>query len=539
MPMFLPPPPPAQVLLLKGADLWIDPGTNSGLRSGMALVIKGNTILAIGPEAQLLKAHPKATIVDLKGGTLLPGFIEGHAHLAELGRLKREVGLVGVESLPEALGRVREWSARHTDGWVVGRGWDQNKWPTQAFPTANDLDRLTGTRPAFLERVDGHAVWVNHAALALAGIDEHTKDPEGGAIQRDASGRPTGILIDKAMELVRRLLPDPSPSELEATLLEALHALRSQGFSSACDMGTTPRELEALRRMNAAGTLPIRVFSYLTHDEGLMLKELKSPRVKKLSFLQVQGVKFYMDGALGSRGARLLEPYADAPDTQGLWVTELSSVSRGIEITLRAGYQPAIHAIGDAANRTALDLIEKALGKARGSALQARIEHAQIVTAADAARFGKLGVIASIQPVHCTSDHAWTPTRLGPQRTSEAFPWRRFLDGKALLALGSDAPVEDPNPFITLAAAETRQDPDGDPAGGFLPDQCLTREESVRGYTFGNAKALGHPELGIIKPGAVADLLWVEAPMQTLPPEALRHLKPGRLWVNGVETEVH
>jgi hypothetical protein len=249
----------------------------------------------------------------------------------------------------------------------------------------------------------------------------------------------------------------------------------------------------------------------------------------------VQGVKFYLDGALGSRGARMLAPYADEPSTQGLWVTDPAKVAADAAITLRAGYQPAIHAIGDAANRAALDLLAAAMRKGKGT-LPPRIEHAQIVTAEDAARFGKLGVVASVQPVHCTSDHSWTPTRLGAERVNEAFPWRSFVEGGALLAFGSDAPVEDANPFISLAAAETRQDPEGDPPGGFLPGQRLSRVEAVRAYTGGNATALGHAkDLGTLQKGAVADLLWVQAPLGEITPEALRKVKPGRLWVNGVE----
>jgi predicted amidohydrolase YtcJ len=287
--------------------------------------------------------------------------------------------------------------------------------------------------------------------------------------------------------------------------------------------------------MAGARALPIRVFAYLAHDHELMIRELKQPRAKQASFFQVQGVKFYMDGALGSRGARMLAPYADEPSTSGLWVTEPAKVAQDAAITLKAGYQPAIHAIGDAANRAALDLLAAARKKGRG-ALPPRIEHAQIVTAEDAARFGREGVVASVQPVHCTSDHGWTPARLGPERLNEAFPWRSFARGGALLAFGSDAPVEDANPFQSLAAAETRQDPEGDPPGGFLPDQRLTRVEAVRAYTAGNAAALGRAkELGVLQKGALADLLWVQADLGAITPEALRKLKPGRLWVNGVE----
>jgi predicted amidohydrolase YtcJ len=529
--MPLPPPPPAQVQLIAGADLW----TPQGARPGLALLVQKGRIQAVGPVEALARTHPKAQRVDLPGGTLLPGFIEGHAHVGSLGALGQEVDLAGLESLPETLGRIREWASSHPGGWLRGRGWDQNLWPARAFPRARDLDPLTGTRPALLERVDGHAAWANTAALALAEIGPQTPDPAGGRILREADGRPSGILLDAAVALVARHIPSPTEAELEARLRAGLLALRADGFTAVADMGVDARGLAAYRRLAGAGALPIRVFAYLAHDHELMLQELKRGPAKKLSFFQVQGVKFFLDGALGSRGARLLAPYSDEPTTEGLWVTDPAKVAVDAAITLRAGYQPAIHAIGDAANRAALDLLAAAMKRGR-PALPPRIEHAQIVTAEDAARFGRLGVVASVQPVHCTSDHRWTPARLGPARLDEAFPWRRLLDGGALLAFGSDAPVEDPDPFQALAAAETRQDPQGDPPGGFLPDQRLSRVEALRAYTAGNAAALGRArDLGALQKGAVADLLWVQAPVGDVAPEALRKLRPGRLWVNGVE----
>lgn len=529
--MPLPPPPPAAVQLIAGADLW----TAQGLQSGLAIVIQKGRILAVGPAERLAKAHPKAQRTDLPGGTLLPGFIEGHAHVGSLGALSHRVDLAGRPNLQETLSHLRTWSLTHPGGWLQGRGWDQNRWPTRTFPRALDLDALTGSRPAFLERVDGHAAWVNTAALALAGIGPGTPDPTGGRILKDAYGRPSGILLDAAMELVRKLIPPPTEAELEAQLKAGLLALRAEGFTAVADMGVDARDLAAYRRLADANALPIRVFAYLAHDHDLMLRELKQSRSKQLSFFQVQGVKFYLDGALGSRGARLLAPYADEPATQGLWVTDPARLERDVAITLRSGYQPAIHAIGDAANRAALDLLAEAARKGKG-ALPPRIEHAQIVTAEDAARFGSQGVVASVQPVHCTSDHSWTPARLGPERLDEAFPWRSFAEGGALLAFGSDAPVEDANPFISLAAAETRQDPEGDPPGGFLPGQRLSRVEALRAYTSGNAAALGRAkDLATLQKGAVADLLWVQAPIVDVLPEALRKLRPGRLWVNGVE----
>ena len=529
--MPLPPPPPAHVQLITGADVW----TAQGPQKGQAVAILKGKILAVGSVEALLKSHPKALRVDLPGGTLLPGLIEGHAHVGGLGALAGKVDLVGLDSLPETLGRIRQWADAHPEGWLQGRGWDQNRWPAQAFPRALDLDALTGTRPACLQRVDGHAVWVNTAALAIAGIGPDTPDPEGGRILKDAYGRPNGILLDAATELVTKHIPPPTEAEVEARLRAGLLALRADGFTAVADMGVEGRELAAYRRLAQAGSLPIRVFAYLAHDHDLMLKELRPGKRKPLGFFQVQGVKFYLDGALGSRGARLLAPYADEPTTKGLWVTDPAKVATDAAITLRAGYQPAIHAIGDAANRAALDLLATAMKKGKGT-LPPRIEHAQIVTAEDAARFGRLGIVASVQPVHCTSDHSWTPARLGPERVDEAFPWRSFAAGGALLAFGSDAPVEEANPFIALAAAETRQGPQGDPPGGFLPGQRLSRLEAVRAYTGGNATALGRAkELGTLQKGAVADLLWVQAPLGEITPEALRKVRPGRLWVNGVE----
>ena len=532
--MTLPPPPPAEYLLFNGADLWTDQGS----RQGQAVVTKGGRILAVGPADALAKSHPKARRVDLPGGTLLPGFIEGHAHVGSLGALSRKVDLTGLDSLPQALGRIRTWSAAHPGGWLLGRGWDQNRWPAKGFPRAQDLDALTGARPSYLQRVDGHAAWVNTAALAVAGIGPETPDPEGGRILKDVYGRPNGILLDAAMDLVAKHIPQPTDAALVAQLKAGLVSLRADGFTAVADMGVDGRELAAYRRLASVGALPIRVFAYLAHDHELMIRELRQARPKQLSFFQVQGVKFYLDGALGSRGARLLAPYADEPGTKGLWVTDPAKVALDASITLRAGYQPAIHAIGDAANRAALDLVVLARKKGKG-ALPPRIEHAQIVTAEDAARFGKLGVVASVQPVHCTSDYSWTPARLGPGRENEAFPWRSFAQGGALLAFGSDAPVEDANPFIGLAAAETRQDPQGNPPGGFLPGQRLTRLEAIRAYTAGNAAALGRAkDMGSLQKGAVADLLWVQVPLAELTPEALRKVKPGRLWVNGVEVSL-
>ena len=527
-----PPPPKAQIQVIRGADLW-----SGGDRpvAGQAVALKGGRIVAAGPEAEVTRRYPGARIIQLPGGTLLPGFIEGHGHVESLGQLDQEADLATAASLQAAVAAVKAWAGPDR-AWIAGRGWDQTLWPVTEFPNARDLDPVTGARPAALSRVDGHALWVNSAALQAAGITRATPDPQGGRILRDAQGEATGILLDGAMDLVERLRPHPGPAQEEAALAKGLAHLRDLGFTAVADMGIERSTLEAYRRLAKTGRLPIRVFAYLAQDTRLMLQELRHPRAAKLSLFQVQGVKFYLDGALGSRGARLLAPYADAPDTSGLWVTDPARVAADVKATIRAGYQPAIHAIGDAANRKALDIYQAIPG--RRAALPPRIEHAQIVAPEDVPRFGALGVVASIQPIHCSADHAWTPARLGPARVDEAYPWRAFLQGGALLALGSDVPVADANPFEGLFAAETRQDPQGDPPGGFLPAQRLSRAEAVAGYTLGNARALGHADLGVLQAGAAADLLWLQAPLAALGPDQLRKLKPGRLWVNGVEVKL-
>jgi predicted amidohydrolase YtcJ len=529
----LSPAPPAYVALT-GVEVWLDDGKQAGLAKGLAVVLKGNRILAVGPEVETLKAHPAARRIALRGGTLLPAPIEGHVHVEGMGQLKARVELAGAPSLEEVRTRVKTWAAAHGMGWIQGRGWDQNLWKVKAFPTSADLDAVTGVRPAALRRVDGHALWVNGAALKLAGITDATPDPAGGRIIRDVQGHATGVFIDGAMELVSKVIPAPSAEERQETLRLGLLALRDLGFSAAADMGCDAEALAAYRRLQTAGTLPIRVFTYINPDEELVAKELANPKSTALSFLTVQGVKLYLDGALGSRGARMLAPYADEPTTQGLWVQEPVGVGRMIARTLQAGYQPAVHCIGDGANRRLLDLV----APLQKGPLPVRDEHSQIVTPEDAARFGQLNVVASVQPIHLSDDHAWTPTRLGPERLKEAFPWRTFLKGGAQLCFGSDGPVSDPNPFLGMAAAETRQDPQGRPTGGFGPEHKLTRTEALRAYTLGNAQVLGSPDLGTIRPGAAADLLWVQAPLLQLTPAQLRALKPGRLWVDGVEVKL-
>lgn len=527
-----PPPPPAQ--LLTGASLWVDDGVSPRLLEGQAVLLEGGRIKALGPEGRLAKGAPKARRVVLDGGVLLPGFIEGHAHVESLGRILDRVDLRNCGSAEAALDRVRVWAAAHPEGWISGRGWDQNLWPGQSYPTSAQLDAVTGARPALLRRVDGHALWANSAALTLAGITAQTPDPEGGRILRDAEGRPNGLLLDRAMDLVEAKEPPAPPTQREAWIQAGLRALQKLGFTSVCDLGGDAATLAAYRGLAARNALPVRVFSHFDFDPKLALQELRAPRSRSVAFFQVQGTKHYFDGALGSRGARMSAPYADAPETRGLWVTSPEQLGREVALVLRAGYQPAAHAIGDEANVQALKVLG---GLSRAGGLKPRVEHAQILRPEDARAFGKAGLVASVQPMHMADDHPWTPARLGTERLREAFPWRDFLRGGAPLVFGSDAPIADANPFLALAAAETRQDGAGNPVGGFLPEHRLTRAEALRAYTRDSGRVLGRPELGVLKVGAVADLLWVQAPLMSLSPSELRNLKPGRMWVDGRELD--
>jgi predicted amidohydrolase YtcJ len=532
MPSTPPPPPPAQVLILSGADLWLDDGRKAEAKAGLAVAVRKGRIVALDTAPSLAKRFPRAKQVALPGGTLLPGLIEGHVHVGEFESLFEDADLRGATSLDEVKARLEAWVARHPEGWVRGRGWDQNLWASKAFPSAADLDALTGDRPAYIDRVDGHAILANHAALKLAGITRDTPDPAGGKILRDASGEPTGILMEgAACDLVAKREPKPTARQWEARLLAGLERLRAFGFTAATDIDITAPEHAAYARLAAKGRLPVRVFTYVrTQDRGWE----KLLGTKATGWWQPMGAKFYMDGALGSRGALLLAPYADAPDSSGIEVQSPEAVGRGVELVMARGQRVAIHAIGDLGNRVALDVLDAA-GTKYPKAPKPRVEHVQILADEDVGRFGRLGIFASMQPVHCTSDHAWTPARLGPAREHEAYRWRDLLNGGAVLAFGSDAPNDLPSPWEGLASAETRQDAAGDPPGGWLPDQRLTRAEALRAYTLGNAQALGRKDLGAIRPGAAADLLWVQAPILSLSPAELRALKPGRLWVGGRE----
>jgi hypothetical protein len=495
-----------------------------------AFAVRGERIVFVGDTAAARSWIGGATrVVDGTGLHAYPGLIDAHAHLLSLGSALSHVDLVGAQSLEEALARVEAHARSLPPGaWVVGRGWDQNDWPGARFPTARDLDARTGGRPACLERVDGHAVWVTSEALRRAGIDAATPDPEGGQIVRGAGGEATGILVDTATGLVERLISEPSPEEIRERYLLAQRACLGVGLTGVHDMGVREPELRVLRAMDAAGELRLRLYAALADDTTLWEREWeRGPEgARPGRRLAVRAVKLYADGALGSRGAALFEEYEDDPGNRGLLVTPPDTLAARALRAARAGYQVCVHAIGDRGNAVALDALAGALAWARaaepGHPPRPRIEHAQVLRVEDMARFVSLGVIASMQPTHCTSDMPWAPARLGPERVRGAYAWRDLAARGVPLALGSDFPVESHDPRLGLYAAVTRRTPGGEPPAGWAPEQRLTLVEALEGMTRGAAyAAFQESELGRIAVGNLADLTIFGEALSDAPPERL------------------
>ncbi|MCP4867140.1 MAG: amidohydrolase [Proteobacteria bacterium] len=471
-------------------------------------------------------------VVDLEGAVVLPGLVDAHLHLRGIGAASRQLDLKGTESAGQIAVMVTDAAAAAPAGtWIRGRGWDQNDWAVQEFPDTALLDAAAPDHPVWLTRVDGHAVWLNQRALDLAQITIQTVDPEGGEILRGEDGTPTGVLVDNAISLASDQLPTTSAEGLKADYERAIGLAHSVGLVGVHDMGTAPRSLAVLRDLEAAGALNLNVAAYLSNSaDGTDTAIAQGP--DKDGLLQVRGVKMFVDGALGSRGAALLAPYADRPETSGLLMAEADALlARASEIQ-NAGLTLAIHAIGDRGNRVALDLIEQTQGESRPGH---RIEHAQIVDLADLPRFAASGVTASMQPTHATSDMPWAPARLGPDRLDGAYAWRRMLTSGALLAFGSDAPVEGYSPWLGIYAAVTRADAAGEPAGGWLPDQKLTVLEALEGFTSAPWRAIGVTDAGRIAPGQGAHLTVVDRDPRTVPPEALLETQTLRTIVAGAE----
>jgi predicted amidohydrolase YtcJ len=511
-------------------------------------------ILALGDADDLRARYPEAKRIDLGDATVIPGLIDAHGHLMGLGYALMRADLIGTRDRDDVIARLREFEKTLSPGaWLLGRGWDQNDWPdrttseksdsgkagsAKAFPTAADLDRAFPERPVWLERVDGHAGWANTAAMRAAERKGRSFSgdwqPDGGRIER-IGGKASGIFIDNAMQAIDTMVPKPDDAMRENALRRALVAVARNGLTGVHDMGVSREELAVYRRFADRGELTLRIDAYADGDGGALADLCKRGLYRHGGGrLEMRGVKFYIDGALGSRGAALLADYSDDPGNRGLLIATPEAFAKALRKARRCGLQVATHAIGDRGNRVVLDGYAQALGDAAKSDHRWRIEHAQVVAPEDIPRFAALGVIASMQPTHATSDMPWAEARVGPERITGAYAWRRLLDAGARLALGSDFPVESVDPRLGLYAAVTRQDREGHPSGGWRADQALSIAEALRGFTADAAYA-GSDEtrIGRLAPGLRADFVVLAQDPLAMPEAQLDDLVVRSTWVDG------
>jgi predicted amidohydrolase YtcJ len=513
-------PAPADVILYNATIYTVD----AARPTAQAIAVRGERIEALGENAAILRLRaPSTRVIDAAGATVIPGLQDAHGHVAALGSNLQTLDFRGTTSFEQVVAGVRQRVASTPPGqWILGRGWDQNDWLDKAWPTEELLSAVAPAHPVYLTRIDGHAALVNRRAMELAGLTSSTRDPDGGRIIRGSGGQPTGILIDRAQDLVSGRIPSITRAQLEARLLMADHELRRLGLTMVHDAGTDDETVDAYRRLIDSGRLKTRIYVMLRgslpalrpfFDKGPLIGG-DNPR------LIVRAIKLVADGALGSRGAAMLESYSDEPGTRGLLTTPPEEVYAQALAASKSGFQTAIHAIGDRGNRVAIDMFERVQKEVPAArALRLRIEHAQILDAAEIPRFARLGIIASMQATHATSDMPWVPDRIGPARMAEgAYVWRTLLESGVVLANGSDFPVEEPNPMLGLYAAITRQDPSGKPPGGWLPGQRLSRDQALRSFTLSAAYA-AHVErlLGSLEPGKLADFVVLSKDIMRVP----------------------
>ena len=527
-----------------------------------AIAIQGNRIAAVGTTADLRKRYESENVIDAQGKPVYPGLIDSHGHVAGLGSSLVELNLVGTTAVQQIVEMVGQKASALSPGeWIRGRGWDQNNWPGKTkekpFPVAAMLDKASPDNPVVLFRVDGHAAWINSRALALIAEGNDSNGPfpdvEGGRIVRDAHGKPTGVFVDNAVGVVMKKVPAYTRTEIRRSISMALQECLSFGLTSVHDMGIDEEDYSVYQELLQDNELPIRVYAAIGGDEDLWQQFLASgPFIDRTRhLLTVRAIKMYIDGALGSRGAALIEPYSDDPGNRGLTVNSLEAIRLVTSEALAHGFQVCTHAIGDRGNSIVLSAYEQALLQNPSTAFNARlrIEHAQVLDPADIPRFKKLGVLPSMQPTHCTSDMYWAQARLGPVRIRGAYAWRSLLNDGNIIPGGSDFPVESPNPLLGFYAAITRQDRNGIPRNaddvlrtfqlsadgirdstvfnnGWYADQKMTREEALRSFTIWGAYAeFAEKEKGSIEKGKLADIVILSDDIMTILPAEILSAK--------------
>jgi len=509
-------------LILHHARIYTVDATNSVAE---AIAVQNDRIIRVGSDADILKLRaPSARVVDLGGATVVPGLHDAHGHFTGLGAFLQSLNLRGTTSYQQIVDRVRDRVAKARPGeWIVGRAWDQNDWADTRFPTHDALSAVSPNNPVYLTRVDGHAGLANRAAMTLAGLTSATRDPSGGRIIRGAGDEPTGVLIDNAQALVSSRIPPVSDRQLEEQILLADQEMRRLGITTVHDAGTDARTVDAYKRLIDAGRLKTRLYVMLRGSLASLRPFFDNGPIVDYAHhhLALRAIKIVADGALGSRGAAMLEPYDDEPGPRGLLTTPPEEIYAQTLAASKAGFQTAVHAIGDRANRIVLDTFERVQREVPGSrALRMRVEHAQILDAKEIPRFAALGVIASMQATHATSDMPWVPSRIGRARMEEgAYVWRKILSTGAVIANGSDFPVEEPDPMRGLYAAVTRQDASGQPRDGWMADQRMTREEALVSFTRSAAFAAHAESLsGSLEAGKLADLVVLSSDIMRVPP---------------------
>ena len=484
----------------------------------------------------------KTRVLDAGGATVLPGWVDAHTHVSGLGRLESEIDLIGVETEDDAVAlAVARAASTPVGDWILGRGWDEGAW-ADAYPTLDKLSRAVPDHPVVFESLHGFAVWGNRAALDAAGIDRRSVAPDGGEILRDESGEPSGVLLNRATVLLTSAVPPPTREQEKKFLMAGLRRMARDGFVAVHEAGSSAAEIEILEELAAAGELPIRVYAMLSgRDEKLCREWLeRGPQAGLDGKLAVRAVKAYYDAALGSRGARLLDDYADKPGHRGTAGDEYGFDQGLVADMMKAGFQVGIHAIGDAGNRETLDFIEKVSAGAPATRNERhRIEHAQVVHPDDISRFAGLGVTASMQPPHAVEDMIWAEERLGPERIRGAYAWRTLRRSGAHLVFSSDLSGSDHDIFYGLHAVVTRRDKNRRPAEGWYPEEALSAEEAVRAYTVWAARAAhwdGHT--GTLEVGRWGDLTLMDIDPLRLADEDPAAILDGRILATVVAGEV-
>jgi len=506
------------------------------LKPFSAIAFKDGKIMEVAFNEKKI-ASSSARVIDGKGQVMLPGLIDAHAHVMGLGYQELDINVAGISSLDKTLQRIEEYAGNNPGlNWIRGRGWNQTRWPMNEFPTAKQLDQAVSERPVWLGRVDGHAGWANSKAMEMAGITAETKSPKGGKIIRGEDGKPTGVFVDAAQSLIASSLPERTEAEQKEAFKLALEQMRSHGLTGVHDAGVTVDSWKLYKNFADQDKLTTRIYGMIAGAGETFDVLSKNGPIESYTndMLALRSIKLYADGALGSRGAAMLEPYADDAGNTGLLFNSQKEMNRQVLKAASQGFQVNVHAIGDAANRQVLNAFETAKDSLGDQGLRHRIEHAQIVAVEDIPRFKSLNIIASMQPTHATSDKNMAEDRVGSERIKGGYAWQTFLDQGTVVASGSDFPVENVNPFYGLYSAITRQDHQGNPESGWYPEQAMSRKQALRSFTIDAAYA-AHQEdvLGSLEEGKWADFIIIDRDLFETGKQNIWQTEVNQSWVAG------